>query len=205
MAGIHGVHDRPTADAKPVVRRLCSPCHTSRAKALGAVVWPVQQMVPCVFVSLALLGPACSHCGEGGLPASLGRSAYARTASVPSGRSVRTVGFFTEGHGHGPRGTHSGFACSAEPGARPGTRVPWRSAARCARRAAEARVPICCRGWRLGGWMDFRESAGAGRGGSGLCVPRTLSTSCDQAVFVDHATDASVSPDVVSLEVDRLG
>jgi hypothetical protein len=38
-----------------------------------------------------------------------------------------------------------------------------------------------------------------------LCVPRTLSTSCDQAVFVDHATDASVSPDVVSLKIDRFG
>ena len=65
MAGIHGVHDRPAADAKPVVRRLCAPCRTSRAKALGAVVRPVQQMVPCVFVSLALLGPACSHAGKG--------------------------------------------------------------------------------------------------------------------------------------------
>ncbi len=38
-----------------------------------------------------------------------------------------------------------------------------------------------------------------------LCVPRILSTSCDQAVFVDHATDASVSPDVVSLKIDRFG
>jgi len=38
-----------------------------------------------------------------------------------------------------------------------------------------------------------------------VCVPRTLSTSCDQAVFVDHATDASVSPDVVSLKIDRFG
>ena len=38
-----------------------------------------------------------------------------------------------------------------------------------------------------------------------LCGPRTLSTSCDQAVFVDHATDASVSPDVVSVKIDRFG
>jgi hypothetical protein len=38
-----------------------------------------------------------------------------------------------------------------------------------------------------------------------VCVPRTLSMSCDQAVFVDHATDASVSPDVVSLKIDRFG
>ena len=40
---------------------------------------------------------------------------------------------------------------------------------------------------------------------SGTVVPRTSSTSCDQAVFVDHATDASVSPDVVSLKIDRFG
>jgi hypothetical protein len=38
-----------------------------------------------------------------------------------------------------------------------------------------------------------------------LWVPRTLSTSCDQAVFVDHATDTSVSPDSVLLKVDRFG
>jgi hypothetical protein len=38
-----------------------------------------------------------------------------------------------------------------------------------------------------------------------LCLPRTSSTSCDQAVFVDHATDASASPDVVSLKIDRFG
>jgi hypothetical protein len=41
--------------------------------------------------------------------------------------------------------------------------------------------------------------------GKRVCVPRTLSTSGDQAVFVDHAPDASVSPDVVSLKVDRFG
>ena len=38
-----------------------------------------------------------------------------------------------------------------------------------------------------------------------VCVPRTSSTSCDQAVFVDHAADASVSPDVVSLNIDWFG
>jgi IS6 family transposase len=31
----------------------------------------------------------------------------------------------------------------------------------------------------------------------GLCVPRTLSTSCDQAMFADQATGASVSSDAV--------
>jgi len=38
-----------------------------------------------------------------------------------------------------------------------------------------------------------------------LWVPRTSSTSCDQAVFVDHATDASVSSDTVLLKIDRFG
>ena len=38
-----------------------------------------------------------------------------------------------------------------------------------------------------------------------LWGPGTLSTSCDQAVFVDHAADASVSADVISLTIDRFG
>jgi hypothetical protein len=38
-----------------------------------------------------------------------------------------------------------------------------------------------------------------------LCVPRTSSKSCDQAIFVDQAIDASVSSDAVLVEVDRLG
>ena len=38
-----------------------------------------------------------------------------------------------------------------------------------------------------------------------LWVPRTSSTSCDQAVFVDHATDARVSSDTVLLKIDRFG
>ena len=33
----------------------------------------------------------------------------------------------------------------------------------------------------------------------------TSSTSCDQAIFVDRAADGSVSPDVVLVEIDRLG
>jgi hypothetical protein len=36
-------------------------------------------------------------------------------------------------------------------------------------------------------------------------VPKTSSTSCDQAIFVDRATDASVSSDAVLAEIDRLG
>jgi len=38
-----------------------------------------------------------------------------------------------------------------------------------------------------------------------VCVPRTLSTSCDQAIFVDQATDASLSSDAVLGEIDWLG
>ena len=38
-----------------------------------------------------------------------------------------------------------------------------------------------------------------------LCVPITSSTSCDQAVFVDQATDVSLSSDAVVVEIDRLG
>jgi hypothetical protein len=38
-----------------------------------------------------------------------------------------------------------------------------------------------------------------------LCVPKTSSTSCDQAVFVDHATGVSASSDAVLIEIDRFG
>ena len=38
-----------------------------------------------------------------------------------------------------------------------------------------------------------------------LCVPKTSSTSCDQAIFVDQATDASLSSDAVVRKVDRFG
>jgi len=38
-----------------------------------------------------------------------------------------------------------------------------------------------------------------------LWVPRTSSTSCDQAVFVDHAADARVSSDTVLLKIDWFG
>jgi hypothetical protein len=40
---------------------------------------------------------------------------------------------------------------------------------------------------------------------TGLCEPRTLSTSCDQVIFVDQATDASLLPDATLAEVDWLG
>ena len=35
-----------------------------------------------------------------------------------------------------------------------------------------------------------------------LCVPKTSSKSCDQVIFVDQATDASVSSDAVLLKMD---
>ncbi len=38
-----------------------------------------------------------------------------------------------------------------------------------------------------------------------LCVPETSSTSRDQAVFVDQATDMSLSQDAVLVEIDRFG
>jgi hypothetical protein len=38
-----------------------------------------------------------------------------------------------------------------------------------------------------------------------VCVPIASSTSCDQVIFVDHATDVSLFSDAVQVEVDRLG
>jgi hypothetical protein len=38
-----------------------------------------------------------------------------------------------------------------------------------------------------------------------LWVPITPSTSCDQAIFVDCAADASVSPDAALVKIDRFG
>jgi hypothetical protein len=38
-----------------------------------------------------------------------------------------------------------------------------------------------------------------------LCVPKTSSTSSDQAIFADRATGASLSSDAVQLKIDRFG
>jgi hypothetical protein len=38
-----------------------------------------------------------------------------------------------------------------------------------------------------------------------LCVPKTSSTSCDQAIFVDQATGASLFSDAVLAGIDWLG
>jgi hypothetical protein len=40
---------------------------------------------------------------------------------------------------------------------------------------------------------------------SSLSVPKTSSTSCDQAVFVDQATDMSLFSDAVLVEAGRFG
>ena len=37
-----------------------------------------------------------------------------------------------------------------------------------------------------------------------VCVPTTSSTSCGQPIFVDHATDLSLSSDAVQVEIDWL-
>ena len=44
-----------------------------------------------------------------------------------------------------------------------------------------------------------------GCGSPHLCVPITSSTSCDQPILVDHATDASLFADAVLAKVNRLG
>src|SRR6266851_5966575 len=51
---------------------------------------------------------------------------------------------------------------------------------------------------------DERGRPAAGEGQI-LCGPKTSSTSCDQAIFVDQATDASLLPDATLAEVDWLG
>ena len=38
-----------------------------------------------------------------------------------------------------------------------------------------------------------------------LWVPETSSTSCDQVIFVDQASDGSLSSDAVLLKIDRFG
>ena len=38
-----------------------------------------------------------------------------------------------------------------------------------------------------------------------VCVPKTSSTSCDQAVFVDQATGVSLPSDAVPVEISRFG
>ena len=53
--------------------------------------------------------------------------------------------------------------------------------------------------------MTFRPGLRCQAESSYLCVPKTSSKSCDQAIFADQATDASVSSDAVPLKIDRFG
>jgi hypothetical protein len=58
----------------------------------------------------------------------------------------------------------------------------------------------------VGAGRTGRERAGgAGPGVVQVWVPRSSSTSRDQAIFVHQATDASLSSDAVLLEIDRFG
>ena len=55
-------------------------------------------------------------------------------------------------------------------------------------------------------WPLFRPAASPARPGLFfLCVPKTSSESCDQAIFVDQGTGASLFPDTVLAEINRLG
>jgi Family of unknown function (DUF5372) len=53
--------------------------------------------------------------------------------------------------------------------------------------------------------QDFEFVAHRQNWGEDLWVPITPSTSCDQAIFVDQATDGSLSSDAVLVETDRFG
>ena len=54
-------------------------------------------------------------------------------------------------------------------------------------------------------WCEEKPGGKRKLDACGLCVPKTSSTSCDQAIFVDQATDASLFSDAVLVEVDRFG
>jgi hypothetical protein len=53
--------------------------------------------------------------------------------------------------------------------------------------------------------FSLRRSSSGGWTPHRLCVPKTSSTSGDQAIFVDQAADVSVFSDAVLVEVDTLG
>jgi hypothetical protein len=61
----------------------------------------------------------------------------------------------------------------------------------------------------LGGRLEVRSAPSQGTTITGhvpiLCVPKTSSTSCDQAIFVNQATEASLFSDAVLVEIDRVG
>ena len=54
-------------------------------------------------------------------------------------------------------------------------------------------------------WAEARSTVLPDLTLDNLCVPTTSSTSCDQAIFVDQASDVGLFPDAVVVEIDRLG
>lgn len=86
----------------------------------------------------------------------------------------------------GQQGRWQQLAWLAEPGVSGvGTHVRWSDHYRL--RVHEQRCP-----WRD---MDKRARPGRDKGAGSVCVPKTSSTSGDQVVFVDQASDASPSSD----------
>jgi hypothetical protein len=55
---------------------------------------------------------------------------------------------------------------------------------------------------RLFGWLVLLARSDASKD---VCVPKTSSTSCGQAIFVDRAAGASLSSDAIPLKMDRFG
>jgi hypothetical protein len=53
--------------------------------------------------------------------------------------------------------------------------------------------------------LDRPVQAGRWHGSTECAWPKTWSMSCDQVIFVDQATGASLSSDPVIVEIDRFG
>jgi hypothetical protein len=70
--------------------------------------------------------------------------------------------------------------------------------------AAAESIKACSGGG--GGALDHagHQRCSAIHGESQAVRAETLSTLCDQAVFVDEAASVSLSPDTVPLEIDRF-
>jgi hypothetical protein len=128
-------------------------------------------------------------------------------------RAARTVGAHRRlFHGRprqGPRGAHSGFACSAEPGACARTRVPRLAAPGVPGGLRGVCVPICCRGgaWWIdefsgdsrapGGWRRVARPAAlreAWRHGMRIAVPRAGRRAVAGAAPRVARTDAMPDP-----------
>ncbi len=62
-----------------------------------------------------------------------------------------------------------------------------------------------CKSSRIPSWPRAGRHSHPAAARSPMCVPKTSSTSCDQAIFVDHVTDVSLFPYAVVVEIDRFG